>query len=572
MHRVGCRAFLGSCLLIPMFATGLAAAGVVFVRADAAPNGDGLTWSSAFSDLQSGLNAARIAPAPKPEIRIAAGVYRPDGGTGDRSDTFELFDGAILLGGFAGSGANPDARDPVVYSTILSGDISNPGDASDNSRHVVSLRVFSASASLDGLIVEGGNADGVGFPDGSGGGALCEGNLTIIDCVFRANAAETGAGLYSRFGTPDIRAVVFDSNQAQKEGGGAYIKTSGSVLNSLFSGNTAAFGGGIAICCGAVEVRDSQFAGNFASLGGGLYSALGPVRIVSSTFEGNTASKGGGAFTAGSGASFTSCCFGNNTATDGGGSAHSGQLMIVNTVYSRNSALGSGGAIYTDGTLTLANSTLARSHALLFGGGLYASGATTTLANSILWGNSDSQGTSQNAQIRSLGGSMTALHNCVQGWNGSLGGMGNILIAPAFEDPNGPDGLPGTADDDYRLSAASPCIDAGENAQVPTDEPDLDQNGDSAEPTPLDRGGFPRFASALPPKLPTPIVDIGAHERQLAPAFIPGDANDDGIVDFEDVNFVLANWGAANHPADLDGNGEVDFGDLNLVLSNWGGQ
>jgi predicted outer membrane repeat protein len=554
-----------------MLATMPAAAGVVFVRAGAPANGDGLSWLTAFSDLQSALDAARNAPIPKPEIRIAAGVYCPDGGTGDRAETFDLFDGAILTGGFAGAGTNPDARDPLVHATILSGDIGINGDASDNSRHVVSLRVFSAAASLDGLIVEGGNADGVGFPDGSGGGVLSEGNLTVIDCVFRDNAAESGAGLYSRFGAPEIRHSAFENNLAEKEGGGAYIKTAGSVQNSVFSGNTAAFGGGIAICCGVVEVRLSHFAGNFASFGGGLYSAVGPVRVVGSTFEGNTASKGGGAFTAGTGANLTSCFFGNNTATDGGGSAHSGQLKIVNSVYSRNSALGSGGAIFTDGALTLANSTVARAHALLFGGGLYASGATTTLTNSVLWGNTDSQGSGQNAQLRSLGGSITALHNCVQGWNGLLGGSGNILTAPSFEDPDGPDGLPGTTDDDYRLGADSPCIDAGENALVPPDEPDLDHNGDSSEPTPLDRGGLPRFASPLPPKLPTAIVDIGAHERQMTPEFIPGDANGDGVVDFDDINIVIANWGAENHPADMDGSGTVDFDDLNLVLSNWGG-
>ena len=50
---------------------------------------------------------------------------------------------------------------------------------------------------------------------------------------------------------------------------------------------------------------------------------------------------------------------------------------------------------------------------------------------------------------------------------GSLGGEGNISAAPQFVDKNGPDGVPGTIDDDYRLSPNSPCIDAGDPMVTP---------------------------------------------------------------------------------------------------------
>lgn len=571
MQRAGCGGLISWGLLILTILSGTAAADVIFVRADALPGGDGAGWPTAYSDLQEALEEARFAPAPKPEIRIAAGVYRPDGGSGNRALAFELFAGAVLTGGFAGAGPDPDLRDPEVYPSVLSGDIGAPGDPSDNSRHVVTFRILSVAARIDGLVIEGGYADGAGFPDGAGGGVLSEGNLTVVDCVFRANFAESGGGLYSRFGAPVVQSCAFVNNQAGDEGAGAYVRNGGLIADSRFAGNTATFGGGVAICCGFVEVRESKFTSNFASLGGGLYSAVGSVRVVGSTFESNTASRGGGAFTAGAGVVLASSFFGNNTATDGGGSAHSGSVTIVNTVYSRNSALGSGGAIQVDGTITLVNSTLARSHALLFGGGLYASNATTTLSNSIVWGNTDSQGSGQNAQIRALGGSIATMHNCVQGWTGSLGGSGNILSPPTFSNPNGLDGLPGTADDDYRLSDGSLCIDGGANTLAPPDIADLDQNGNTVEPTPIDRDGLPRFASVLSGGPSEPIVDMGAHERQPGPTTIPGDANGDGVVDFDDVNFVIANWGLMGHIADIDGSGTVDFGDLNMVLTNWKG-
>ncbi len=49
-----------------------------------------------------------------------------------------------------------------------------------------------------------------------------------------------------------------------------------------------------------------------------------------------------------------------------------------------------------------------------------------------------------------------------------------------------------------------------------------------------------------------------------------GDANGDGMVDFDDLNLVLANWGSAGPDGDVDGSGLVDFDDLNVVLGAWG--
>ncbi|MEQ8844098.1 MAG: hypothetical protein RIB58_04515 [Phycisphaerales bacterium] len=51
-----------------------------------------------------------------------------------------------------------------------------------------------------------------------------------------------------------------------------------------------------------------------------------------------------------------------------------------------------------------------------------------------------------------------------------------------------------------------------------------------------------------------------------------GDATGDGLVNFDDLNLVLANWSqvvAQGEDGDVDGSGVVDFGDLNLVLAEW---
>lgn len=51
-----------------------------------------------------------------------------------------------------------------------------------------------------------------------------------------------------------------------------------------------------------------------------------------------------------------------------------------------------------------------------------------------------------------------------------------------------------------------------------------------------------------------------------------GDVDNDGDVDFDDLNTVLSSWDTTVAPftsGDTDGDGDVDFDDLNAVLANW---
>ena len=156
------------------------------------------------------------------------------------------------------------------------------------------------------------------------------------------------------------------------------------------------------------------------------------------------------------------------------------------------------------------------------GGGLRSSQCDTAVTNCILWGNSDAGGSDESAQLIRYSGTVIVAHSCVQRWTGTLGGTGNIGFNPFFLDADGADDIVGTEDDDLRLAIGSPCIDAGDNSGVPADTADLDGNGDTDEPTPVDLDGAARFVDvSVRPDTgngTAPIVDMGAYEKPEPPA------------------------------------------------------
>ena len=96
------------------------------------------------------------------------------------------------------------------------------------------------------------------------------------------------------------------------------------------------------------------------------------------------------------------------------------------------------------------------------------------------------------------------------------GTLGAPTASPFTRDPApGPDQQWGSADDDpgdLQLPETSPAVDTGTNAALLADTADLDGDGDTAEPLPLDLGDRPRIYAA------GGTVDVGAYE--WSPFFI----------------------------------------------------
>lgn len=140
---------------------------VLYVDADARGNGDGTSWVDAITNLQTALTWVDQHPSAVTSIWLAAGVYKP-GPPGDRDASFALRDGLTIYGGFGGFESRLADRDPSMFESILSGQLSGSWCYYSNewSRTVVTAANVGPSAALDGCVVEAGNM-GIRITDAS---------------------------------------------------------------------------------------------------------------------------------------------------------------------------------------------------------------------------------------------------------------------------------------------------------------------------------------------------------------------------------------------------------------------
>ena len=536
-------------------------ADTIFVDDDAPLGGDGLSWNSAYRFLQDAIFDA-ASDLTINEIRVAQGTYTPDldeaGAVtpGDRAATFNPLSGVSMLGGFAGLGAvDPDDRNVVQYTTVLDGDLDGDDgpvgsfvNNAENSRNVVTADGTDPSAVLDGFTVTGGNADGPNDQD----------NPDLFHLA-------RGGGIWNANGSPTVRNCRIEFNTVLMRGGGMYNLTGTSpvVTGCMFRGNVVTSaegnGGGLRNFQSNATVTDCVFVDNSSGTGGGMDNSLSTAVVTRCTFSGNLATdRGGGMSILGGTATVTDCTFSGNSANRGGGMFNDGNATVTNCTFTVNQAavFGGGMFIFVGSNATVTNCTFSGNSANLLAGGMFAESGTT-VTNCILWDDSPDEFGEDTPSIN---------YSDVQGISG---GIGNIDANPLFVDgPSGtwtdpgvydlaagvstftdtnasfvPDGLVGgflvpltllpterpivanTATtisvlsdaafmgvpglgyqvNDYRLTTASPCIDAGDNTALPEDiTTDLDGNPRFLEiPETPDTGNPPDGG---------PIVDMGAYE------------------------------------------------------------
>ena len=398
-------------------------------------SGDGLSWKSAMRFLNDALAAADTLPVT--EIRVAAGIQRPDRGAnqtrGDRYASFAMRDGVWLRGGFAGlSGRNPDERDLESFPSILCGDLLDNdvprtlASRTDNSYHVVTAVNAGTGLILEGFTVRRGHGDGVALgatpeskDQGSGAnvydcnpvfidcifednhndnhGAINDhGNSVVIRCTFRGNTSNSlGAGLYSHHHAATCAVeCVFEDNLTTGEGAGAYSRSMHAMYSDCtFIGNVAGKKGGgfYGAPMHATDMVNCVFIGNVASEGGGVYSDHGMPKITHCRFEANNSldgEGGGGLWNEGGAGMVMHCEFVNNVGNQGGAVYNrDSEVHIESCAFIANHAF-SGGGVWNQRGMPYVGDCVFLHNTAQTGGGLYNDDTACIVASCIFTGNS----------------------------------------------------------------------------------------------------------------------------------------------------------------------------------------
>jgi hypothetical protein len=301
---------------------------ILFVNLNAVGANNGASWSDAFNNLQSALDAAVFGD----QIWVAAGTYKPskdiDGNnspTDIRTKTFLLKNGVNIYGGFAGTETTVAERTKstiAVNQTILSGDV-NGNDAAnftnynDNTYHIVVANGLTSATRFDGFIIKGANANLSGTFLGVSSGSQFGGGMFVNNA---------GANL-------EINNCIFTSNTTGFYAGGIYINSSSpTILNSVIEKNNSGFGGGLHMVSSFPTFINTVIANNTASYAGGLRNNSASVStFINCTFFGNSGSTQGGAISNvnGSSAHLKNCIVWGNISPDGPALYNSGGASTV---------------------------------------------------------------------------------------------------------------------------------------------------------------------------------------------------------------------------------------------------
>lgn len=247
------------------------------------------------------------------------------------------------------------------------------------------------------------NGSSVSDPLNSGGAvyAVGAGTLTFNFCRFvRCMSAADGSAVYADGQTNlDMNDCLIKDCEASWFGGIFLRYGTGSFTNCSFFGNSSnVFGAAMYIYeCPTVSIVSCSFQYCWAGAVGGIYSLYTPLGITNSLFQGNY------------------------------------------TVTGRGGAIG-----VTHGTALITNCTFAGNSSAMDGGAIWLNVMDTpaTITNTIFWDNTPDA-------IINVETTYTLSYCSTQV---AQGGATNIWGNPLFTNAE---------DDDYTLSPASPCIDAG---------------------------------------------------------------------------------------------------------------
>ena len=538
MSKGGLLALLLSCVCI-LGVPGTLFAAIIHVDHDAPndpgpddtsisdPNEDG-SAEHPFDAIQEGIDAAEEGD----EVVIEDGTY-----TGDGNRDLD----------FGGKGITVRSASGDPTKSI----IDCKADSSNRHRGFYFHSHEAATARVEGLTITG------AYVQAYGAGIYCaESSPTIVECIIEHNDGHHGCGFYCEGAVPTLVRCTIRSNTSSGRGGGVYAQ-SGVFQDCAITDNAARYRGG-GVYGDGVRLLNCDICRNASTseYGGGVYATGDSVIANCLITANNSADDGGGVYLAGDTSVLAGCIIAGNTAFSeyyflrGGGIYCSGSAAaIVNCTICGNTSSSHGVCCRGGSSVVFANTIIrANSRPDLDPG--YAANYSVTYSN--IAGGAEGEG---NVDID------YALRDGPSGYWTSAPVYDPVTGTTTFADRTAdfpaftsrgqllkPDvrqtvQLPISANTattitvlgdysetvlsgaeyrvhDYRLRTGTPCVDAGSNPAVPADTYDLDGDGNTTEPLPLDLDSGLRFVDdpyapdTGEPGPPGPLVDMGALEHQ----------------------------------------------------------
>lgn len=506
------RAITGLALL---FAAIPAEAKYVYARYNATgANNHGTSWADAYTDLETAIAGC----AGGDVLRIAQGTYKPS----FQSKTFNLNSGISVYGGYAGTGTYPDAYDPVLYRTILSGEIGDPNSSADNSPHVI---VAYPGVWLDGVTVEGGYSLAGGESFGAGL-RISSGSIWIQNCLFRNNFSGDGGGaigIGQLNADGNIGNTTFDNNTSTNGAGAIDFDNFGSfrftIKGCVFTNNRSGSGSIHAFGYAPntnLSIWSSTFTANTSTNGGGALTTGGLYLDLQNTIlNQNTSPKGGAISVTANGSVFSrNNIFKDNTSTVSPGKGGAVYLeytqgaKFINCIFQANKAT-LGGAIFVDheSDFKSRSTSFVSNIANSKGGAVHLTVSHAEFESSIIYFNNSVSG--YNVYSAGPENFMGFAFNDIQGGPSGAGTVtnGGIVNSPAGNIDTDPFFVSNT---NLRLKTTSPLVNAG--APDPQNLSDyLLSNGDGGSRY-IDLDNTERFAGGR--------IDIGPYENANATNFV----------------------------------------------------
>ncbi len=402
-------------------------------------------WADATNNFQGAINASIINDT----IWVSNGVY----------DTGGTAVGALTNRIVINKSITVRSKDNDPANTIIKGAWNSP--STTNGAAAIRCVYMASNSWLIGFTLTNGATLTVGSSTRFGGGIFCTGsNQAISNCLINGNSAFYGGGCYS--GT--LYNCIFNGNTVFG-GSGEYPVGAGAYGNYLYNCTVVGNVGGVNTSGSGVTLGVLSNCAVIGNMGNGA-GVSGSIAYNCSIISNAT----GGA----SGGTLYNCVLSYN----GGGGA-SGGTTLYNSILTRNTRPGSDGG-GANGCI-LYNCLLAGNTASWLGGGA----KSCVLYNCTVIGNYTSGdncggglygGTSVNCIVYFNGehggasnwwGSVVFLNSCTAP-TGTVWSAGDITSDPKFIDKGlgfGTNNIAGN----YRLTALSPCINAGTNFAWMTD-------------------------------------------------------------------------------------------------------